>query len=197
MLTRMAGPATLDDMFKKAEKVKPEDLENEQNNPKRSIFKGKGFALGKEAEAESKTVETGPARPAAKSYKVTIWKGEAFQVDDGEVRYPDKGLDQQKNKKFMEDLKRQLIPEEMRERDQASGLPIPVNISLADHREDDPSNATVVKPKFKAFGGGGQTLGKDWTQEAFSKVAAAADAPAGAGGSAARSAPQSKEALAR
>ena len=28
----------------------------------------------------------------------------------------------------------------------------------------------VVKPKFKAFGGGGNTLGKDWTSEAFTKV---------------------------
>jgi hypothetical protein len=39
-------------------------------DPKRSIFKGKGFALGKEAEAESEVVESGPARPAPKSYKV-------------------------------------------------------------------------------------------------------------------------------
>jgi hypothetical protein len=185
-------------MFKKAEKVNPEDLLKEQKDPKRSIFKGKGFALGKEAEAESEVVESGPARPAAKSYKVTIWSGNAFQVDDGEVRYPDRGPDAEKNKRFMADLIRQLIPEEMRERDPASGLPIPVNISLADHREEDPSNATVVKPKFKAFGGGGNTLGKDWTAEAFNKVAAAADAPGGAaGGAAAKTAPQSKDQLAR
>ena len=190
------GPATLDEMFKRAEKVNPEDLLKQQNDPKRSIFKGKGFALGNEAEVESEMVESGPARPAAKSYKVTIWRGGAFQVDDGEVRYPDRGPDQEKNKRFMDDLVKQLIPEEMRERD-STGQPVPVNISLADHREEDPSNATVVKPKFKAFGGGGNLLGKDWTQEAFNKVAAAADAPQGSGGSAASNAAQSKEELAR
>ena len=31
-------------------------------------------------------------------------------------------------------------------------------------------NIKVVKPKFKAFGGGGNTLGKDWTTEAYKKV---------------------------
>mmetsp|Transcript_45862 Transcript_45862/g.67255 ORF Transcript_45862/g.67255 Transcript_45862/m.67255 type:complete len:369 (+) Transcript_45862:121-1227(+) len=182
-----AGPASLDDltsnMFKKAEQVKPEDLAQEQKDPKRSIFKGKGFALGKDSAEDSEVVDSGPARPAPKAYKVTVWKGGAFQVDDGEVRYCDKGSDQEKNKRFMEDLGKNIPPEEMRERD-TSGFPVPVNISLADHREEDSSNATVVKPKFKAFGGGGNTLGKDWTSEAFTKVAAAADAPEG---SAARS----------
>jgi len=92
------GPATLDELtsslFKKAEQVKPEDLEREQKDPKRTIFKGKGFTLGKEAEAENEVHDTGPVRPAPKSYKVTVWKGNAFQVDDGEVRYPDRGPDQ-------------------------------------------------------------------------------------------------------
>lgn len=40
----------------------------------------------------------------------------------------------------------------------------------------------VVKPKFKAFGGGGNVLGKDWTAEAYSKVSAAADASPASGG---------------
>lgn len=174
----------LDDLFSRAEKVSPTDLEKEQNDPKRSIFKGKGFALGKEAEAESEVVDTGPAKPKPKAYKVTVWQGGAFQVNDGDVRYPDRGPDQEKNKRFMADLMMNIPPEEMRERD-AAGMPIPVNISLADRREEDASNATVVKPKFAAFQGGGQALGKDWTSEAFNKVAAAADPRArGSGGAA-------------
>lgn len=57
----------------------------------------------------------------------------------------------------------------------------------------------MVKPKFKAFGGGGNVLGKDWTEEAYNKVSAAADAPSGSGGRAGPPAPvaQSKEELAR
>ncbi len=49
---------------------------------------------------------------------------------------------QEKNQQFMKDLMN-IPPAEMRELD-PSGRPIPVNISLADHREEDPSNAQVV-----------------------------------------------------
>jgi hypothetical protein len=50
---------------------------------------------------------------------------------------------QDKNQQFMKDLSMNIPPAEMRELD-PSGRPIPVNISLADHREEDPSNAQVV-----------------------------------------------------
>jgi hypothetical protein len=52
-------------------------------------------------------------------------------------------MEQEKNKQFMQDLSRNIPPLEMRELDGA-GRPIPVNISLADHREEDPSNAQVL-----------------------------------------------------
>jgi len=59
-------------------------------------------------------------------------------------------------------------------------------IQLEDRRQDHHREATVKKPDFKAFSGGGYSLGKDWLPEAQNKVqqgaavassAAAADAP--------------------
>ena len=59
----------------------------------------------------------------------------------------------------------------------------------------------MIKPKFEAFKGGGNTLGKDWTSEAFNSVARSANAAGGGGGGAAGSGgasagAQSKEQLA-
>ncbi len=99
---------------------------------------------------------------------------------------------------------------ELRERSE-SGEPVPVNINLEDRREHDSSEAKVKKPEFRvhapppsfqspapaaprpasaprsrwrlqAFSGGGYSLGKDWTQEAYSQAKAAAGTAGGQGG---------------
>lgn len=168
-------------MFDKAEKVDPAAAGAGGGSSRAAApatFTGRGFSLGRD-ESESVPVPVAAAggvpRPEPKTYKVTVWKGNAFQLDDGAVRFPDDPI----NRKFMEDLSAGHVPEELRERDQ-QGMPVPVNVNLSDHREEDPANATVVKPKFAAFKGGGNTLGSDWSSEAFQKVQAAAAGGAGA-----------------
>jgi len=186
-----AGPATLDDltksMFEKAEKSDTQSQDSEPSSKKRS-FMGKGFMLGKEVESPSREIaQDAPVEP--KNHKVTVWKGNAFQLNDGPVRYPDRGPDQEVNRRFMEDLARNVVPDELRER-ASNGTPIPVTIALSDHRDEDPSNAKVVKPKFEAFKGGGNVLGKDWTEDAYKAVKSASSASSKQAAGGAAEAPQ-------
>lgn len=66
---------------------------------------------------------------------------------------------------------------------------------LEDRRQDHHSEATVKKPDFKAFSGGGYSLGKDWLPEAQNKVQQGAAGASSSSSSSSAAAPASNPAV--
>lgn len=109
--------------------------------------RGKGYALGKTAQSAdgggegegtaaaspTPTPDAGRAAPAPaiekpppKVYKVTMWQGNVFQIDNGELRHPTDEV----NRQFVADLSKGWVPEELRERND-TGIPVPVHINAS------------------------------------------------------------------
>ena len=82
--------------------------------------------------------------------KLTVWKN-GFQIDDGEFR----GLDVPENQKFMEEVNKGFIPQELVSKGYKE-----LGIMMEDKKKED-YKPPVIEKKFQAFQGQGKSLFED------------------------------------
>lgn len=136
----------IDDVMKKAQEMGGV-LPSEYVSPDAAPFSGGGFRLGN---TTVPSAPIAPAKPKERRLKITLWKN-GFTVDDQPLR----DFNSPMNKKFLDDIKQGVIPQELQAQLRAEP-PGSVSVDLIDSRGQDYTPPPKV---FTSFTGSGQKLG--------------------------------------
>ncbi|KAF2075565.1 hypothetical protein CYY_003151 [Polysphondylium violaceum] len=142
----------VNDVFDSAKKQGATPTTGDPKKPERESFDGSGYQLGSTDQGSrvvSKPKEKDPSEQTAEC-KITFWR-QGFTVDNGELRT----FDDQKNREFLQDIQRGIIPSELQ------APPGGLSLVLINNHEKDYTEPP--KPKYVAFSGGGQALGSTTT----------------------------------
>ncbi|XP_062543587.1 NSFL1 cofactor p47 [Armigeres subalbatus] len=139
------------EIFRSAQQGHLETFEGEASSSSSSLYAGTGYRLG-QTDNDHQAIpdrQRSSARDGDHNHEVvtlTLWR-QGFSINNGELRrYEDSA-----NKEFFESIMRGEIPPELR-----SKGPTMIHLDLKDNRHEDYVKRSAP---FRAFGGGGQTLG--------------------------------------
>lgn len=129
------------------EQFEPDDSPSTGGSTASRSFSGTGYRLG-QTDSDHVAVPSSSRKKQEECDTVTVRVyRQGFTVDDGELR----AYEDPRNREFFESITHNEIPAELRKQGKTM-----VHVNVEDHLSEDYVKKT---PKFKAFGGSGNTLG--------------------------------------